>query len=164
MGLDSVTTASNPKLGYIPKYGLGTHSRTLVRDVFMVAIRDDVWFCFFEHGKPAAGPRRETPPAGPAGRPHTKFPPGIHPCPVLFLSSLLCLCLPFYFLSVFHGALVLYFMATRLQAPHELSRGYSSYYYYYYYYYYYALSFLQCRLFCLSFIDRFTPSRFSSIQ
>ena len=124
-------------------------------------LQSTIQSCWEVPGWPAAGPRRETPPAGPAGRPHTKFPPGIHPCPVLFLSSLLCLCLPFYFLSVFHGALVLYFMATRLQAPHELSRGYSS---YFYYYYYYALSFLQCRLFCLSFIDRFTPSRFSSIQ
>ena len=124
----------------------GSKSAAIVYDVAS-RLQSTIQSCWEVPGWPAAGPRRETPPAGPAGRPHTKFPLGIHPCPVLFLSSLLCLCLPFYFLSVFHGALVLYFTATRLQAPHELSRRYSN-----YYHYFYALLLLlflfslQCRL------------------
>ena len=47
-----------------------------------------------EHGEPAAGPRRETPPAGPAGRPCTKLPPMacLHIFPI-FLRCAFQICL-----------------------------------------------------------------------
>ena len=66
----------------------------LVRDVFMVAIRDDNPASWSMASQPAAGPRRETPPAGPAGRPCTKLPPMacLHIFPI-FLRCAFQICL-----------------------------------------------------------------------
>jgi hypothetical protein len=74
-------------------------SRRMVCHVFMplraltIALHVAIFLvAALESRKPAAGPRRETPPAGPAGRPRTKLTPWHVSCLVLQYLFTFCAC------------------------------------------------------------------------